>query len=156
MIDLYFRAFSRARWDTFALNRNITDAAGNVQPGFLVDHIGFIQLTDGVYDNSTFPPTVITPPTFDTWHSVNLRICGAAFLADQDTDYPGEVANQTWRFVRSKAVKFVRDQATIVSLPFRGDTVRAYQFGTGVNRLQLLDPRDITFPRRQWLGGMSL
>lgn len=159
MIDLYFRAFSRARWDTFALNRNITDAAGVVQPGFLVDHIGFIQLTDGVYDNSTFPPTVITPPTFDTWHSVNLRVHGSQAIADEDALYTGETepaGTRRWQFIRSKLVKFVRDQATIVSLPFRGDTVRAYQFGTGTNRIQLLDPRDITFPRRQWLGGMSL
>jgi hypothetical protein len=156
MIDLYFRAFSRARWDTFALNRGITDANGVVQPGFLVDHIGFIQLTDGVYDNSTFPPTVITPPTFDTWHSVNLRIYGSKFTQDQDAVYTGEDANTNWRFIRSKIAKFVRDQATIVSLPFRGDTIRAYQFGTGTNRIQLLDPRDITFPRRQWLGGMNL
>jgi hypothetical protein len=164
MIDLYIRAFSRARWDTFAANQGITapgvDLLGNtivvVQPGFVVDHIGNFQLTDGVYDNATFPPTVITPPTFDTWHSVNLRIHGAKFLEDQDTVFTGEDSATPWRFIRSKIAKFVREQATLVNLPFRGDTIRAYQFGTGDNRLQLLDPRDITFPRRQWLGGMAL
>lgn len=164
MLDLYFRAFSRARWDTFADNRGIT--AGTppvVQPGFLVDHIGGVQLTDGVYDHSTFPPTVITAPTFDGWHSVNLRVIGTKVAEDDDPVYTGDsdpvVGGQTrrFRFLRSKIVKFVRDQATVVNLPFRGDTIRAYQFGTGVNRIQLLDPRDIVNYRpREWLGGMSL
>lgn len=152
MIDLYFRAFSRARWDAFALNRNIADASGDVQPGFAVDHLGFFQLTDAVMNGMT----VATPPTFDTWWSVNLRIYGTKATADEDSVYPGENGATSWKFIRSKLVKFVRDQSTIVSLPFRGDTVRAYQFGTTVNRIQLLDPRDITFPRQQWFGGNFL
>lgn len=149
MIDLYIRAFSQARWRTFGVNRGVyveNPVVGtfNLQPGYVVDEIGFFQLTDG------------SPPTFDTWWSVNLRVYGAAFANDEDTVFTGENAATPWRFIRSKLVRFVREQSTTVNLPFRGDTVRAYQFGTGPNRIQLLDPRDITFPRRMWLGGMSL
>jgi hypothetical protein len=152
MIDTYWRAITRARWITVATGRGVYDANEVIQPGYLVDEIGFFQLTDGVYDGTT----VITPPTFDTWWSVNLRIHGQKFLEDNDTVFTGETPTQPWRFIRSKIVRFVREQSTTINLPFRGDTVRAYQFGTGVNRIQLLDPRDITFPRRQFLGGMFL
>lgn len=152
MIDLYFRAFSRARWIEVATNRDVYDANENIQPGFCVDEIGNIQLTDAVMDGMT----VITPATFDTWWSVNLRIYGTKFLEDEDTVFAGEDGGTPWRFIRSKLVRWVREQSTTVSLPFRGDTVRAYQFGSGSNRIQLLDPRDMTYPRRQWLGGMSL
>lgn len=144
MLDLYFRAFTRARWIEVATNRGVYDANGDIQPGFCVDEIGNIQLTDG------------PPPTFDTWWSVNLRIYGAKFLADEDTVFTGEDGGTPWRFIRSKLVRWVREQSTTLSLPFRGDTIRAYQFGSGTNRIQLLDPRDITAPRRHWLGGMSL
>lgn len=147
MIDLYFRAFSRARWLAFAQNRNIilmVDGIEEIQPGFAVDEIGFFQLTDG------------PQPTYDTWWSVNLRIHGQKAVEDEDTVFTGEDGGTPWKFIRSKIVRFVREQATVISLPFRGDTVRAYQFGSGNNRIQLLDPRDITFPRRHWLGGMSL
>jgi hypothetical protein len=156
MIDIYIRAITRERWIEVATNRGILNAEGFPNPGYVVDEIGNFQLTDGVYDNSVFPPTVITPPTFDTWWSVNLRIHSQAFVDDQDEVFTGEDNATPWRFIRSKLVRFIRENGTLVSLPFRGDTVRAYQFGTGLNRFQILDPRDITFPRRQFLGGMSL
>lgn len=157
MIDLYFRCFSRERWLQVATNRGVytEDPPGtfNVNPGFVVDEIGFFQLTDGVYAPDG---TEITAPTFDTWWSVNLRIFGGKFADDADTVFTGEDGATPWKFIRSKLARWVREQSTVVNLPFRGDTVRAYQFGAGVNRVQLLDPRDITFPRRHFLGGPSL
>ena len=140
MIDLTFRCFSRDRWITVATNRGIYDADGNVQPGFAVDEIGSIVLVPG------------DPPTMDTWFWVNLRITDGS---DEDTLYPGEVEDG-FKFTKSKLAKFVRNQATPVNLSYGGKTIRTYQFGTGVNRIQLIDPRDYQDVRvREWLGGMS-
>lgn len=140
MIDLVFRAFSRARWITVATARNIYDADGNVMPGFAVDEIGAVALDS------------LDPPTMDTWFWVNLRILGSN---DDDTLYPGEVEDG-FRFTKSKLAKFVRNQATLVNLTYRGQTVRTYQFGAAANRIQLIDPRDYhTIRCREWLGGMS-
>lgn len=133
MIDLLFRCETRARWQALAVNRGIYVQNGSsyiTQPGYFVDEIGFYPLG---------------PETVDTWWSVNLRIDRTD---DEDTLYPGETGN--FRFVRSKLVRFIRNQATQTT--FSG--MRAYQFGNSPNRVQVIDSRDLT-PKRVWLGGMS-
>lgn len=150
MIDLYLRCFSRARWLTFAANRNIIDAQGAVNPNFSVDELGNIVITPAVMDGMT----VVTPAVLDTWWSVNVRLTGPRFTADVDTLYTGETdpvdpTAYRYKFIRSKLVRFIREQATLVMVQGR----RTYQFGTTTNRIQLLDPRDITTPKRVWLGG---
>lgn len=139
MLDLYFRCFSRDRWQALATSRNIIDAAGNPMLGFAVDELGFVTITPG------------DPPTLDTWWSVNLRIHGRQADDDGNSIFPGEVEDG-FRFTKSKLAKFVRDQSTTVTL--RG--MRAYQFGAAANRVQLIDSRDMVAPPRVWLGGMSL
>lgn len=157
MIDLVFRAFSRARWLTVATNRGILNAEGFPNPGFEVDEIGSVALVDAVYGlpDAQGRPVVITPQTMDTWFMVNLRIHGVEADNDTDTLYAGEIEDG-FKFTKSKLAKFIRDQATLVNLTFRGATVRTYQFGTGNNRIQLIDPRDYSIVRvREWLGGME-
>lgn len=141
MIDLTFRCFSRARWITVATSRGIYDADGNVNDGFAVDEIGSPEISPGV---------------LDTWFWVNLRIySGAKQAADDDTMYPGEIEDG-FHFTKSKLVRFVREQSTLVNLPYQGQIIRAYQFGAAANRVQLLDPRDYAqFRCREWLGGMN-
>lgn len=148
MIDLFFRAFSRARWLQVATNRGVYDAEGNINPGFGIDDLGNVMVTPPVLDAQG---NVVTPAVIDTWWCVNLRLYGPKADEDADTLYPGETGN--WKFLRSKLAKFVREQSTTVIL--RG-TIRAYQFGTAANRFQLLDPRDIPVPPRVWAGGMEL
>ncbi len=50
-----------------------------------IDYIGPLQLTPGVYDRSSFPPTLVTPPTYSTEVYVNvsgiLPPGAAAYLA---------------------------------------------------------------------------
>ena len=146
-VDLFFRAFSRARWITVATNRGIYDADGNVAPGFAVDELGNVTITPATYDANGVE---LTPAVIDTWWCVNLRIYGTKADADADTLYTGETGS--WKFLKSKLARFVREQGTVVNLNGR----RAYQFGTTTNRIQLLDPRDIPVPPRVWAGGMSL
>lgn len=155
MFDLTLRCFSRARWIAVATARNILDAQGNPNPGFVADEIGNIVLTPAVVDPQTL--AVITPAVMDTWWWVNLRMHGDKETADADTVYPSEEADTSgFRFTRSKFVKFVRNQATPVNLSYKGKTIRTYQFGAAANRVQLIDPRDYATVRvREWLGGMS-
>ena len=142
MIDVVLRCFSRDRWLAVATNRGIYDAGGNVQPGFAVDEIGAVELSPGV---------------LDTWHWINLRFYGQKELDDPDTIYPGEEADASgFNFTKSKFVRWVRDQSTLVNLTYKGRTVRAYQFGTTTNRVQIIDPRDYYDIRaREWLGGQQ-
>jgi hypothetical protein len=152
MIDLVFRAFSKARWVTVATNRGILNAQGTPNPGFEVDEIGAAVIADAIVDAQG---NITTPAVMDTWFLVNLRIHGAEAVNDNDTLYAGETEDG-FKFTKSKLAKFVRDQATLVNLTFRGATVRTYQFGLTTNRIQLLDPRDYGIVRvREWLGGMS-
>jgi hypothetical protein len=137
MIDLLFRCETRARWRTLAQNRGIYNAANEVQPGYDVDEIGFYEITAAIGD---------TPPVLDTWWTVNVRIAGNS---DDDDLYPGET-DTGFRFTKSKLVRFVRNQATQVTVM----GMRAYQFGLTPNRVQIIDSRDLT-PKRIWLGGMS-
>jgi hypothetical protein len=160
MIDLMIRAETRARLRAFLVNRGLIfqDASGNwiINPNVDIDEIGNAVITPPVIDNSTFPPTVVTPAVVDTWWLANLRLTGAREVADADTLQAGETEATAgaWRFLRSKFVRFVREQATQVTSPWGG---RAYQFGTTPNRIQLLDPRDTGHaPKHEWLGGMNL
>ena len=156
MIDLFFRAFSRARWITVATNRGIytgaLDEAGReiVAPGFAVDEIGNVMVTPPVLDAEG---NVTTPAVMDTWWCVNLRMYGDAEVRDDDAPFPGEAETDTqqWRFLRSKFARFVRENSTTVMVQGK----RAYQFGASTNRIQLLDPRDIATPVRVWAGGMN-
>lgn len=160
MLDLTFRCFSRARWFAFGVNRNIiaedTQNPGTylARPGFDVDEIGAMEITPAVMDANG---VITTPAVMDTWWTVNVRISGKAFDADDDDLYTGETDDGTrLKFLRSKIVKFIRDQSTPVNLPYKGDTIRAYQFGTLTNRIQILDPRDWQkWSPRIFLGGMS-
>lgn len=152
MIDLVFRCYSRARWITVATARGIYNADGDVQPGFEVDEIGKAELSPAVVDAEG---NVTTPATLDTWFWVNLRIHGSQGDSDDDTLYPGE-EEDGFRFTKSKLVRWVRNQATPVTLTYRGKSVRTYQFGSTTNRIQLIDPRDYGAIRlREWAGGMS-
>jgi len=152
MIDLVFRAFSRARWIAVATARGIYDANGNVQPGFEVDEIGNAELSPAVTDKDG---NITTPAELDSWFWVNLRIYGDKVNADIDTLYPGEIEDG-FIFTKSKFARFVRDQATPVTLKYRGKSVRTYQFGATTNRVQLIDPRDYGEIRlREWAGGMT-
>jgi hypothetical protein len=158
MIDIYVRTFTRVRFRDFMVNRNLmrietVDGTPTyiLEPGVEVDDIGNVVVTPGVYDTSVFPPIEITPPVIDPAFTWNLRLSGDRYLADQDVVYPGENPAEQWKFLRSKIVSYIRNNATIVTL--RG-TIRAYQFGTGNDRIQFLDPRDIPEPPRIWLGGM--
>jgi hypothetical protein len=160
MIDLMIRAETRARLRAFLVNRELIfqDAGGvwRVNPGVEIDEIGNAVITPGVYGGTADEPTIITPAVVDTWWLANLRLFGARESADADTLQTGETVETagSWRFPRSKFVRFVREQATQVASPWGG---RAYQFGTTPNRIQLLDPRDAGHaPKRVWLGGMSL
>jgi hypothetical protein len=148
MLDLVLRSFSRARWITVATNRGIYDAQGNVNPGFDVDEIGNVVITPAVYDGMT----VVTPAVLDTWWTVNLRLTHQAEDNDADTLYPGDT-DDGFRWRRSKLVRWVRDMATPVTVA----GMRAYQFGTNTNRVQLFDPRDINLrlSAREWFGGMT-
>lgn len=120
MIDLFFRCFSRDRWLTVAKSRNILNAEGNPNPGFDVDELGNVTITPAVLNPDG---TVQTPAVVDTWWSINLRIHGQQADEDTDTDFPGESGDL--KFIRSKLVRFVREQGTQITL--RG--MRAYQFG---------------------------
>jgi hypothetical protein len=160
MIDFIIRAETRARLRAVLVNRGLIfqDAGGNwiINPNVDIDEIGNAVITPAVLNTSTFPATVVTPAVVDTWWLVNLRLSGAREAADADTLQAGETEGTagSWRFPRSKFVRFVREQATQVTSPWGG---RAYQFGTTPNRIQLLDPRDAGHsPKRVWLGGMSL
>ena len=154
MIDIVLRCFSRARWLAVATNRGIIDANGNPNPGFSVDEIGNLVLTPAVIDANG---NVITPAVMDTWWTVNLRLTGQVAGDDEDAPYPGEESDTSgYRFTRSKLVAWVRNQATLKTLPYRGQTVRVYEFGTLSNRVQVLDPRDYAIVNaREWLGGQS-
>jgi hypothetical protein len=147
MIDLMVRCITRDRWLALAQNRNlmapIVNEAGAtvyISPsGVDIDEIGNAVIT-------------ASPLTVDTWW-VNVRLSGARFADDVDTLYTAET-DGGFRFVRSKLVRFIREQATQVVSPWGG---RAYQFGTNANRVQILDPRDAQHvPQRIWLGGMEL
>jgi hypothetical protein len=155
MIDIMLRAETRARFRTFAINRNLVVQQGSIyitQPNVDIDEIGTAVITPAVFDGST----LVTPAVLDTWWLVNIRLSGQREAADADTLYTGETdaTAGVWLFARSKFARFVREQATQVTTPWGG---RAYQFGTTPNRIQLLDPRDAQHaPKQVWLGGMSL
>jgi len=157
MIDLILRCETRARWLTFAQNRGIIVITNNVeviQPGFSVDEVGNVVLTPAVYDNTVFPPVLVTPETRDTWWTVQVRLSGAQEDNDADNVYAGESGDTSgFKFVKSKVVAFIRNQSTPVTL--RG--MRAYQFGAVGSRIQLIDPRDIHMNPlgRIWAGGME-
>lgn len=147
MIDLTFRCFSRNRWLAVAENRgilavNTDDPSGySPTPGFAVDEIGNIEVSPGV---------------FDPWWTVNVRVFGSKAAEDADDVYPGENSGVNLKFIRSKLVRFIREQATPVTLTYKGNSIRAYQFGTTTNRVQILDPRDWAAIRpRVWCGGME-
>jgi hypothetical protein len=153
MIDLMIRCATRARWVALAQNRNLIDSTGRPNSDVSIDELGNVVITPAILNTSTFPATVVTPAVVDTWWMVNVRLSGAKFLEDADTLYTGEI-DGPWKFIRSKLVRFIREQATQVTTPWGG---RAYQFGTTTNRVQILDPRDAPHaPKREWLGGMSL
>jgi hypothetical protein len=148
MIDLMVRCITRDRWLALAQNRNlmvpmVNDAGVTVYispSGVDIDEIGNAVITT-------------SPLTVDTWWLVNVRLSGERFSNDVDTLYTGE-RDDGFRFVKSKLVRFIREQATQVTTPWGG---RAYQFGSGTSRVQALDPRDAEHaPRREWLGGMNL
>lgn len=152
MIDVYLRCFNRARWLALGVNRNLIDVEGRSMPNVAIDELGNVVLTPAVFDAAG---VLVTPAVLDTWWCVNVRLFGQRYTDDVDaTPFTGETGN--FRFIRSKLVKFVRDNGTQISLPFRGETIRAYQFGAGDQRVQVLDPRDITNPPRVWLGGQFL
>ena len=152
MIDIYLRCFNRARWLTFGVNRNLIDAQGRPMPNVGIDEVGNVVLTPAVLNSDL---TVQTPAVLDTWWCVNVRLFGQRYLDDVDTTvYPGETGN--FRFIRSRIVRFVRENGTQISLPFREQTIRAYQFGATDQRVQVLDPRDMTNPVRVWMGGQFL
>jgi hypothetical protein len=159
MIDFMIRAETRARLRAFLVNRGLIfqDAGGwHVNPNVDIDEIGNAVITPALVDKSVFPAVVVTPAVLDTWWLAQLRLSGPRETADADTLQAGETVGTagSWRFPRSKFVRFVREQATQVTSPWGG---RAYQFGTTPNRIQLLDPRDAGHePKRVWLGGMSL
>ena len=148
------RAFSRARWLQVATARGIYSGTDpetgepTVAAGYLVDEIGHLLITPPVLDANEVE---ITPAVFDTWHSVNLRLHGPVADADEDTLYPGEDEIIPKKFLRSKFARWVREQGNLVMV----QGVRAYQFGAGNNRVQLLDPRDIATPYRIWVGGLE-
>jgi hypothetical protein len=158
MIDVMIRAETRARFRAFALNRDLVIQRGAffiVRPGVDIDEIGNAVVTPAVYDNAD-PPNLVTPDVLDTWWLANIRLSGPREASDADTLQAGETEGTagSWRFPRSKFVRFVREQATQVTSPWGG---RAYQFGATPNRIQLLDPRDVGHePKRIWAGGMSL
>ena len=152
MIDILIRCFSRERWLAVATNRNLIDAEGAPREGVGIDELGPIVITPAVYDENGVETS---PAVLDTWHWVNLRLHSTAFRDDEDAANPADEADETtrpFRFFRSKFVKFIRNNAT--QLTIRG--VRVYQFGTGTNRLQVLDPRDVNFHPRVWADGMHL
>lgn len=166
MIDVMIRSFSRARFRQFAVAQNLihqeTDSSVDppatrwvVHDGVSIDEIGNAVITPGTYNTSVFPPVELTPPVVDTWWLVNLRMTGQRAAADDDTLYPGET-DGPWKFLRSKFVRSARDNPTLVvtTSPWGG---KAFQFGTGDQRIQLLDPREPQHaPKRVWLGGMAL
>ena len=145
MIDLTLRCFNRARWLTLATARGIIDAAGNPISGFAIDEIGNYEITPAVYTGTV----LTTPAVLDTMWMVNVRLHSDKYDADVGSLYPSETAGTN--FVNSKLVAWVRAQ----SIPITWNGWRTYQFGVGVNLVQLIDPRDITF-KRIWLGGMSI
>lgn len=152
MIDIYFRCITRARWLTLAQNRDLIDENGQPRLGVAIDEIGNYVITPAVMDDMT----VATPAQIDNWWTVNVRLFGARAAEDEDVPFPDE-ENGQWRFLRSKLVRFIRENATLVNLNVNGNNVRAYQFGTGAQRVQILDPRDMgNVPRTQWAGGMYL
>lgn len=147
MIDITLRCFSRARWLAFATNQGIIDANGNPNLGFDIDEIGSYEITKAVVNALG---VVITPAVMDTWHMVNIRFSGTKAIADLDVLYAGET-DTGYLFTKSKVVAFIRNQSILQS--FNG--WRAYEFGLTVNRIQLIDPRDYTTPKRVWAGGMN-
>jgi hypothetical protein len=163
MIDVYFRSFSKARWDALALNRGLVVQAAGVTPvilvpapGVAIDEIGNVVRTPAVYSGGALPSTVVTPAVVDSWWTVNVRLYGQRYLDDVDAGlYPGET-DATVKFTRSKLVRYVRENGAPVSLPWIGGNIRAYQFGTGDQRVQVLDSRDVPNPPRVWLGGMVI
>ena len=156
MIDVMIRAFTRARFRQFAVAQGLIRQEGSewlFNDGVTIDEIGNALITPGVYETGTYPPVEITAPVFDTWWMVNLRMTGQRATDDEDELYPGET-DAPWRFLRSKFVRNARDNATVVTTPWGG---KAFQFGAGDQRIQLLDPREAGHePKREWLGGMSL
>jgi hypothetical protein len=154
MIDVMIRAETRARFRAFAINRNLVVQQGSnyiIQPNVDIDEIGNAVISPAVFDST--PPI---PAVLDTWWLVNIRLSGSREAADADTLYTGETEESagSWRFPRSRFVRFVREQGTQVVTPWGGG---AYQFGTTPNRIQLLDPRDVQHnPKRIWFGGMQL
>jgi hypothetical protein len=153
MIDVMIRAETRARFRTFAINRNLVVQQGSiyiVQPNVDIDEIGNAVITPAVLNPDG---TVQTPAVLDTWWLVNVRLSHGMAANDEDTLYTGET-DTGFKFTKSRFVRFVREQSTQVVSPWGG---RAYQFGTTPNRIQLLDPRDAQHsPKRVWLGGMNL
>ena len=142
MIDLLLRIRTRARWLTLAQVRNLIDADGNPVAGVDIDEIGPVVITPG--DETT-------PPVIDDWHWVNVRLYGRKEAEDEDAPNSGE-EGERFRFFRSKLVKFIRNNSTQRTIR----SVRVYEIGSGDNRVQILDPRDVTNPPRVWAGGMEM
>lgn len=155
MIDLWLRCETRARWLALAVARGLMtqQTIGGVplytpRAGVSIDEVGNVVITPAVINSTTL--TVTTPAVLDTWWSVNVRLTGPAATADEDTLYTGETDTR-YRFLRSKLVRFIRAQATPITLM----GMRAYRFGTTPNRVDIIDSRDISAPKRVWFGGMS-
>ena len=145
MIDLTVRCFNRARWLSLATTLNIIDATGKPNAGFAVDELGNYEITPAIYTGTV----LTTPAVLDTMWMVNVRLHSDKYDNDVGTLFPSETAGTN--FVNSKLVTQLRNLSTLVMW----NGWRTYQFGIGVNIVQLIDPRDITF-KRIWLGGMSI
>jgi hypothetical protein len=156
MIDLMIRAETRARLRSFLVNRELIfqdlEGAWRANPGVDIDEVGNAVVTPAVMNGVQ----IVTPAVLDTWWLAHLRLSGSREAEDADELQAGEDVGSagSWRFPRSRFVRFVREQATQVTSPWGG---RAYQFGNAPNRIQLLDPRDAGHePKQVWFGGMEL
>lgn len=149
MIDLTFRARSRDRWIAWATEQGMYDDQGNPKECFAIDEIGSIALTDAVMDADN---KVVTPAVMDDWFVVNVRIYGKKFNEDLGDVFDAEEDGKT-RFSRSKIVKGIKAGANKVNIDCRGEKVRAFQLGTGKDRVQLIAPiAAAKFAPRVWFG----
>jgi hypothetical protein len=83
MRDFMYVAETKDLWREYAISNGIAHAEDTpdglllvYNPGFHADHIGRVMTDPGEYDHSVFPPTELTPPTYDERFHVNLRVVG--------------------------------------------------------------------------------